>query len=136
MRPRLIAGLSTVVFVTASALYAQQTQTPPTDPLDVRPPIYRAGTYLIPVGLVLNYRKQPWVGLTKSDVLILFDKASIVPAEVQPDRDTPNRYTVFFQPPDNARDDRAHTLQIRLKKPNSKDWTTLPFKKSITLKRQ
>jgi hypothetical protein len=63
----------------------------------------------------------------------LLDKVSIAPLEIQADNKMPNHYTVFFQPPDMARDGKAHVLEIKVRKPNSKNWTTLPFKAPITL---
>jgi hypothetical protein len=109
-------------------------QTPqPPDPVQVQAPVFRAGTYVVPLSLSLTYRKQPWIGLAAADVMVVLDKASIAPLEMQHDDAAPSHYTVFFQPPDAARDGRAHVLQIKVRKPNAKDWTTLPFKTSLTL---
>jgi hypothetical protein len=108
-------------------------QAPSPDPLQVQAPVFRGGTYVVPVGLSLVYNKRPWTGLTVSEITVVFDKAVLVPMELQPDERVPNLYTVFFQPPESARDGKAHVLQIRVKKPGSTSWTTLPFKKSITL---
>jgi hypothetical protein len=124
-----VAGLLLLVApVTARAQTSQAS-----DPLQVQAPVFRSGTYVVPLGLILSYRKQPWIGLTAADVLVVFDKASIAPFEMQHDVEAPNHYTVFFQPPDAARDGKAHVLQIKVRKPHAKGWTTLPFKTLVTL---
>jgi hypothetical protein len=124
----LCASLLAIASVAVNA----QGQTPP-EPLQVGTPTYRAGTYVVPIGLTLNYRKQPWTGLTASDVTVVLDKTSITPLELQFEKETPNRYTIYFQPPDTARDGKSHVLQIKVKKPGAKDWTTLPLKHPLTL---
>ena len=122
-----------IALATASIPIPAQTQTPPPEPFQVQAPVFRSGTYVVPVGLVLAYKKQPWTGLTAGDVTIVLDKVSIAPLEMQADDKTPNHYTVYFQPPDTARDGKTHVLEIKVRKPNSKSWTTLPFKAPITL---
>ena len=108
-------------------------QAPPAEGLQVQLPVFRGGVYVVPVGLVLEYNRKPWVGLTSADFRVLLDKIELELPDVIHDDQTPNRYTVFFQPPDSARDGKTHVLQVRVKRPNSKNWTTLPFKTTITL---
>jgi hypothetical protein len=127
------SNVITAVLLLLAAPVPAQTQTPPSDPLQVQPAVYRAGTYVVPVRLTLAYKKQPWIGLTAADVMVVLDKTSIAPLEMQHDDQAPNQYTVFFKPPDASRDGKAHVLQIKVRKPQAKDWTMLPFKSSVTL---
>ena len=101
--------------------------------LQVQAPIFRGGVCVVPVGLVLEYTRTPWVGLTSADLRVLLDKTELSLLEVARDEQAPNRYTMFFQPPDHARDGKTHVLQVRVKRPKSNNWTTLPFKAPITL---
>ena len=108
-------------------------QTPPPEGLQVKPPIFRSGVYLVPVALVLEYNKKPWVGLTADDIRVVFDKTELTPLEVAHDEPAAHHYTVFVQPPDSARDGKTHTLQVKVKRPKSNNWATLPMKTSLAL---
>jgi hypothetical protein len=129
MRPILLGLL-----LGAGVLHAQgRAQTPPPEGLQIQPPVFRGGVYLVPVGLALEYNGKPWTGLTSADFRVLLDKAELTPLDVTHDERAPSHYTLFLGPPDEARDGKTHVLQVKVKRPNSKNWTTLPFKNAITL---
>jgi hypothetical protein len=100
-------------------------------PEGVRPAVFRAGVYVVPIGLVLNSDKKPWVGLGVDDFLVVLDHKDHPPMEVTHDEAQPNRYTLYFKPPDDSRDGRSHRIEIKVKKRG--DWRTLPTKWSVTL---
>ena len=108
-------------------------QTPQTPSgMGIGAPMFRSGVQVVPVSLRLIYNRKPWIGLTREDFMLVLDKTSHAPAEVTHDADTPHLYTLFFQPPDTARDGKRHKLEVKVKLPNAK-WKTLPFSQSITL---
>ena len=131
--PAVVSTLVALVLVSGLRQSPPPSQSTPPAPFQVEAPVFRAGTLVVPVRLTLNYKQKPWTGLTSADVLVTLDKTSIVPIEVQHDDAQPNHYTVFFQPADTARDGKPHVLQIKVRKPGSKDWTTLPAKVPLTL---
>lgn len=132
--PRAMRTSLLGLLLAAAGLYGQAgVQAPSPDGLQVQPPVFRGGVYVVPVGLVLAYNRKPWVGLTSADLRVLLDKTELTLLDVVHDESAPNRYTMFFRPPDNARDGKTHVLQVRVRRPNSKNWTTLPFKTALTL---
>src|SRR5262245_26339722 len=125
--------LVTLLFPGLLPAQTSQTPPPPPDGLQVQPPVFRSGTYVVPIGVSLAYNRKPWTGLTVADFVLVLDKTELPPADVAPDEQTPGRYTLFLQPPAGARDGKPHELRLKAKRPNSRNWATLPFKTSITL---
>lgn len=92
----------------------------------VQPPVFRGGVYLVPIELVLISNKQPWVGLTADDFIVICEKKEYAPVDVTHLADTPNRYTIFFKPTDALRDGKSHDVRIKVKL--GQKWRTLPTK--------
>jgi hypothetical protein len=53
--------------------------------------------------------------------------------DLVPEEKSPNRYTRFFEPKTPRATERPDTLQLRVRRPNSKNWTTLPYKTTVFL---
>lgn len=119
--------------VFAAVVGLLQIAQPQPDGLAVGPPVFKAGVHVVPIYVALMNDRGPWTGLTLDDFMVVLDKKPYAPAEVAVDPEKPNHYAVYFKPPDDARDGKKHSLQLKVKRAKSGSWATLPFKTSITL---
>lgn len=102
---------------------------PVPDTVTTQSPIFRAGVFLVPMGVVMftdRSTNEPLVGLTADDFLVVCDKKDYRPEGVTHPPDRPNAYTVFFQPSDALRDGKSHDLRLKIRQ--GEKWKTLPAK--------
>lgn len=123
---RLLIPLMTALSLSVPAPSSAQS-------VQVQQPVFRAGVYVVPLTLTLMYNKKPMVGLTEHDFAIVFDGKPGRVLDLSTEDKTPGQYSFFVEPPAEMRDGRSHNLQIKVKRPNSGKWTTLPFKRAITI---
>jgi hypothetical protein len=113
-----------------------QAPQPPPGGMQVAAPVFRAGVQVVPIYVALMFNRQPWTGLTLDDFMVVLDQKAHPPLEVTSDLEKPNHYAIYFKPPDESRDGKKHRLQLRVKRPKSGKWTTLPMSQSITLAKE